>query len=354
MNYIPFLSGGVSFNPRTDIAPSAIQGKTILVTGGNAGLGKQSILEFVRQPASSLPSRIWLCSRSLERAQSAIDDISTAVQSSGVNPDFDASSIIKPLELDLTSFDSIKSAARVVLKESDRLDILMLNAGIMATATGVTAEGYEIQFGTNHLGHALLTKLLLPLLLKTARSAKGNDLPQPADGTPSTPPDVRVVILSSEGHRLTPLSGICFPTLKSNQSSIMTWQRYGQSKLANILFGKQLAAHYPDELTVVSLHPGAVNTELFNPFRDSGWVGWATTGFLKFFLSTVEDGARNQVWAATAPKEQVQSEEGKGKCGYFLPVGKKVGESGWAKDEELGRRLWEWTEGELEGQELEG
>ncbi|KAJ4376838.1 hypothetical protein N0V85_008998, partial [Neurospora sp. IMI 360204] len=270
MNYIPFLSGGVSFNPRTDIAPSAIQGKTILVTGGNAGLGKQSILEFVCQPASSLPSRIWLCSRSLERAQSAIDDISTAVQSSGVNPDFDASSIIKPLELDLTSFDSIKYAARTVLKESDRLDILMLNAGIMATATGVTAEGYEIQFGTNHLGHALLTKLLLPLLLKTAHSAKGNDLPQPADGTPSSPPDVRVVILSSEGHRLTPLSGISFSNLKSNQSSILTWQRYGQSKLANILFGKQLAAHYPDELTVVALHPGAVNTQLFHPFRDSG------------------------------------------------------------------------------------
>ncbi|EGO55194.1 hypothetical protein NEUTE1DRAFT_66636 [Neurospora tetrasperma FGSC 2508] len=352
MDYIPFLSGGVSFNPRTDIPSSALHGKTILVTGGNAGLGKQSILEFVRQPAASLPSRIWLCSRSLERAQSAIDDISAAVQSSGVNPDFDASSIIKPLELDLTSFDSIKSAARTVLAESDRLDILMLNAGIMAAATGVTAEGYEIQFGTNHVGHALLTKLLLPLLLKTARSAKGNDLPQPADGTPTAPPDVRVVVLSSEGHRLPPLLGINFATLKSDQSSMLTWQRYGQSKLANILFGKQLAAHYPEELTVVALHPGAVNTQLFHPFRNSGWIGWAVTGFLKFFLSTVEDGAKNQVWAATAPREQVQS-EGKGKCAYFLPVGKRVGESGWAKDEELASKLWQWTEGELEGQEVD-
>ncbi|KAK3388651.1 hypothetical protein B0T20DRAFT_364587 [Sordaria brevicollis] len=353
MNIIqPLIPGGVSFNPRKDIAPASIHGKTILVTGGNAGLGKQSILEFVRQPASSLPSRIWLCSRSLERAQSAIDDISAAVQASGVNPDFDASSIIKPLELDLTSFDSIKRAAKTVLSESDRLDILMLNAGIMATATGVTSEGYEIQFGTNHLGHALLTKLLLPLLLKTARSAKGNDLPQPSDGSPPLTPDVRVVILSSEGHRLTPLSGIAFDTLKSDQSPMLTWQRYGQSKLANILFGKQLAAHYPDELSVVSLHPGAVNTQLFHPFRDSGWFGWAATGVLKFFLSTVEDGARNQVWAATAPKEQIQEKDGKGGCGYFLPVGKRIGESGWAKDEELGKRLWEWTVRELEGQEV--
>lgn len=353
MNFIqPFLPGGVSFNPRTDIPPAAIHGKTILVTGGNSGLGKQSILEFVRQPASSLPSRIWLCSRSLERAQSVIDDISAAVQASGVNPDFDASSVIKPLELDLTSFDSIKRAANTVLTESDRLDILMLNAGIMATATGVTSEGYEIQFGTNHLGHALLTKLLLPLLLKTARSAKGNDLAQPADGSPPITPDVRVVILSSEGHRMTPLSGISFESLKSNQSSMLTWQRYGQSKLANILFGKQLAARYPDELTVVSLHPGAVDTQLFHPFRDSGWVGWAATGVLKFFLSTVEDGAKNQVWAATVPREQlVQKADGKGKCGYYLPVGKRIGESGWAKDEDLGRRLWEWTEKELEGQE---
>ena len=106
----------------------------------------------------------------------------------------------------------------------------------------------------------------------------------------------------------------------------------------------------------MALHPGAVNTQLFHPFRDSGLLGWATTGVMKFFLSTVEDGARNQVWAATAPREEVLPDEKEGKkggCGYFLPVGKRVGESGWAKDEELGRKLWEWTEGELEGVEVE-
>lgn len=116
----------------------------------------------------------------------------------------------------------------------------------MATPASTTAEGYEIQFGTNHLGHALLTKLLLPVLIKTAEE----------EGS-----DVRIINLTSGGEAFAPKGGIAFDELKSDMASHLTLRRYGQSKLANILFTKQLAKRYP-MIKSVAIHPGAVNTEL--------------------------------------------------------------------------------------------
>ncbi|KAG5807470.1 hypothetical protein H9Q74_008305 [Fusarium xylarioides] len=147
-----FWSKQQDFNSK-DI-PS-LEGKVILVTGATAGLGKESVLQF----AHHNPSRIYLCSRNLQKAQLAAQDIKQTVPSAS----------IRLLHLDLCSFASIKEAARIVLSESERLDILMLNAGTMFVPLDHTADGYEIQFGTNHMGHALLNKLLIPLLEKTAR-----------------------------------------------------------------------------------------------------------------------------------------------------------------------------------------
>ncbi|GAB1318104.1 Retinol dehydrogenase 12 [Madurella fahalii] len=322
------IRGGVAFNPVTDIPP--LNGKVILVTGGNAGLGKSAI----QQLAAHSPARIYLASRDASRAQSAIADITRAVPSAG--------SIIKPLSLDLTSFASIKAAAQEVLSESSRLDILMLNAGIMATPAATTQEGYEIQFGTNHVGHALLTTLLLPLLLRTASAQLQEG--QETGGRP----DVRVVVLTSMAHRFTAPGGIAFSTLKSAgpQNLYSTWARYGQSKLANILFAKELARRYP-QLTVVAVHPGVVNTNLMSPFSQQYLAARLALHAAGWILATPDQAVRQQLWAATA-KEGIESGE------YYHPVGVAGFASAWAKDEELARRLWEWTEKELEGQVVEG
>lgn len=174
-----FGGGGFSFEPQKDV-PS-LQGKVILVTGGNIGLGKQAILEYAQHG----PRQIWLAARNLDKAKAAADEIQSQA------PD----APIKLLRLDLESFESVNEAAKTFAAESDRLDILMLNAGIMASTPGLTEQGYAIQFGTNHMGHALLTKLLLPVLDKTAKSG--------------TDADVRVVSLSSTAHRMLPKGGSC-------------------------------------------------------------------------------------------------------------------------------------------------
>ena len=308
------MVGGVRFNPATDI-PS-LHGKVILVTGGNSGLGKQSVLELARHS----PAMIWLAARGEARAQAAIDDILKEVP--GAN--------LKPLDLDLASFESVKAAARRVLGESDRLDILMLNAGIMASPPGLTKDGYEIQFGTNHVGHALLTKLLLPQLLKTAEKPDS---------------DVRVVVLSSDGHKLAPRNGINFDDLKTPQAQLWKATRYGQSKLANILFSAELARRYP-QIKSISLHPGLVESNLSNPVAESSLLMrycFVPVSYYLFSVSAAE-GAKTQLWAAVSP----DAESGK----YYIPVGRGGTEQGKAKDEWLARRLWEWTEKELEGQEI--
>lgn len=298
----------IRFNPDKDI-PS-LDGKVILVTGGNVGLGKQAVLQFAKHH----PKQIWLASRSLEKASAAADEIKKQVAGAPVN--------IKPLVLDLTSFDSIKKAAATVLEESDRLDILMLNAGIMATAPGLTQEGYEIQFGTNHMGHAFLTKLLLPLLEKTAI---GNNA------------DVRVISLASYGHA-SAKGGISLETPKTLAENLTAYERYFQSKLANVLWARQLAKAYP-QLTVASIHPGVVQTQLMEGATGSpGYIKFLTKIGYKL-LATVEDGAKNQLWASVS--KDVKSGE------YYEPVGVggQVSEDG--KDDQQAKKLWDWTEKEL-------
>jgi NAD(P)-dependent dehydrogenase (short-subunit alcohol dehydrogenase family) len=318
-------SKSVAFEAEKDI-PS-LDGKVILVTGGNVGLGKQAVLEYARHN----PSLIWLGARSVQKANAAIDEIRQQV------PD----AAIQVLELDLSSFASIKKAAATVLSTSSRLDILMLNAGIMATPPGLTKDGYESQFGTNHMGHALLTKLLLPLLTKTATTTD-NALKQTHLPT-SAVADVRVISLSSDGHTMAPKGGIMFDTLKTDADALGALGRYGQSKLANVLWGRQLARAQP-QLTVAVVHPGVVQTQLME--RATG-VPAVVRGLTRVavgmnLLTPVDRGVRNQLWASVATEGLVSGE-------YYQPVGVGGKASAYGKDEELASKLWEWTEKELEG-----
>ncbi|KAL6710651.1 hypothetical protein ACN47E_007708 [Coniothyrium glycines] len=306
---------GKKFSPASDIG--SLDGKVILVTGGNAGLGKQTIAYL----SAHNPSRIYLAARTASKARDAIADIKSSVPN--------ACEIVH-LPLDLTSFSSIAEAATTFTARESRLDILINNAGIMATPYSTTKEGYEIQFGTNHMGHALLTKLLLPTMLETAK--------QPGA-------DVRIVTLSSSGHNLAVSKGIEFDQAALEKEQ--TWRRYGSAKLANILFAKEIAQRYPGQITSVALHPGVIITDLFSTFASNVflkvglWVYGIIGRVLPGHFSSPEGGALNTTWCATASKSELQS------GGYYKPVGVLNSGSKWARDKGLQKKLWEYTEEEF-------
>jgi len=203
---------GVSFNPTTDI-PS-LKGRVILITGANTGLGKQTALELAKHH----PSKLWMAARTVEKGNAAMKQVQAQ----------SAEACVKFLHLDLTSFDSIKRAAMKFLAETTRLDLLYLNASILGCPPDLTADGYEIQMGTNHLGHALLLKLLFPRLIETAS--------HPTDA------GVRVLSISSTGYKSVGPEGIQFPTLRTADSGVAPIMRYCQSKLANLLYACEIAA----------------------------------------------------------------------------------------------------------------
>lgn len=198
----------------------------------------------------------------------------------------------------------------------------------MAVPPALTKEGYEIQFGTNHVGHALFTKLLLPTLEKTAA--------QPGA-------DVRIVDLTSGGHRLAPAPGFDPDFVRTDMASYSTWRRYGVSKLANILFTVELAKRYP-AIKCAAVHPGGVATNLSDTFFGSApWYLKTPLGVLKplvpYLTSSPEQGALTQLWAATGK----DVESGK----YYEPVAVQKPGSTYAQDEKLAEKLWDWTEAEL-------
>ncbi|KAF5606562.1 alcohol dehydrogenase Bli-4 [Fusarium subglutinans] len=251
------MTKGVSFSPDKDIPD--LSGKVILVTGGNTGLG----FEVIYQLSKHKPKHIYLAARSEEKANEAIKTLREKHPNAGP---------ITFFQLDLGSFASIKAAAASFRSMSDRLDILINNAGIMA-------------FGTNHLGPALFTTLLLPTLKATA--------------TIST--DARVIFLSSELENMAPKNSYLLDELKTTLSKFSTWTRYGQSKLAAVHYAQALANHNPD---------------------------------LKV------EGTLNHLWTATSPDV---------KSGVFsFPVGVQGKGSSLSKNSKLRDQLWEWTQKELE------
>ncbi|KAF3761758.1 NAD(P)-binding protein [Cryphonectria parasitica EP155] len=302
---------GITFNPATDI-PS-LEGKVILITGTNCGLGKQAALELARHK----PAMIWMTARNAEKGQEAADDVVRQVPGAAVTF----------VQLDLASFESIKKAVKTVLAKSSRLDVLMLNAGLMGAAPALTAEGYEIHMGTNHIGHALLLRLLTPLLLETAAAH----------------PDTRVVTVASAAFKHVGPEKIQFDTLKSLEG-VKPVPRYLQSKTANLLYTQGLAQKYP-ALVFVSVDPGEVETQLFKREPADEQMRWVQTEVAPKLWKPVEEGVKNQLWAATAPVASLVSGRHYEPVGKYEPVGLML-------DAELAKDVWNWTEKELEGQQL--
>jgi NAD(P)-dependent dehydrogenase (short-subunit alcohol dehydrogenase family) len=300
-----------SFNPAT--AVPSLAGKVVIVTGGNIGLGKETILQLAKHN----PQRIYMASRSESKALAAIKEIKSSLPK-------DAHTTIEYLQLDLSDLKSVKAAAQTFSSSNTRLDLLILNAGIMATPPSRSSTGHDLQLATNHLGHFLLTKLLLPTLQKTASEPNA---------------DVRVISLSSEAFNMSPaLPVIMSPDLASKGP----WARYGASKAANILFAAEFARRYP-AIKAVSVHPGLIKTQLYEPSGSTSnfivrnainWIG-------PLMFVDVPRGAQNQLWAAAGSKR------GDLKDGaYYTPVG-KLQSNKWAGDAAGGKTFWEWTEGEL-------
>ncbi|KAJ3343880.1 hypothetical protein HDU93_005163 [Gonapodya sp. JEL0774] len=312
------------FNPARDM-PS-LSGKCILITGGTAGLGKDVVLALAK--IQNPPSRVYFTGRAVSTDKAA------AVETEFLDAlPLQAKSTSKAVFVpcDLASLANVKQAAGLLvtyLQENDpaatppRLDVVICNAGIMAVPPSVTKDGFEIQFGTNYMGHALLVKLLLSNLV----AAKG-----------------RIVSVTSQGQGFADIipGGIAFSSLLSEQTGsgfgfLGTWKKYGQSKLANVLFAREIARRYPD-VTAISIHPGVVNTGLVS-----------TLGFWNNLLVKVgarfnspEDGIKNHLWAIGSEKSAVKN------GGYYEPVGEPGRKTRYNEDSELAAKLWDWTEKEL-------
>ena len=274
---------------------------------GNNGLGFASVYQLAKHGA-----HVYMGARTPSKAEAAIEKIKEEVPNANITF----------LELDLASLESVQLAVETFNSSSDRLDILMNNAGVMALPAGTTKDGFEIQFGTNHIGHFLLTKLLMPNLKRTIKGSN----------------DVRIVNLSSTGHQMTTSGGLDLDAALTDMASFLTWVRYGQSKLANILFTRELAKRYPD-IKSMSVHPGGIDTGLPLGFQNSHpWLAFIASP-VKLLLKTPQQGALTQLFAATSPKAKSGQ--------YYVPTAVENAGSKYSQDEKLAQQLWAWTENEL-------
>lgn len=195
----------------------------------------------------------------------------------------------------------------------------------MAEPFGLTEDGFETQFGTNHVGHFLLTKLLLLTLQRTSEKEDS---------------DVRVISVASMAWQMAPprvSTALSLMTSAAAQKESNRWTKYGISKAANILFAAELARLYP-RITAVSVHPGVILTGLYDACRQMNpVVTYGLTAASPFFTGE-ETGALNHLWAAGIEKHKLTNGE------YYTPVGVKGWNNPFAHDVEAGKELWEWTD----------
>jgi len=272
----------------------SLAGRTILLTGCTAGLGRETLRVLSLRGAKVIGT-----ARTLEKARAACD---AAGAGRAV-----------PLACELSDPVSVRACVAEVLRRGERLDAIVCNAGIMALPTAERVHGIELQLFTNHVGHFLLVTGLLDALAEEGR----------------------VVVVSSDAHWRAPKGGVLLDDLGAQQS-YSPWGHYGQSKLANILFARELARRFAGtRRTANALHPGVIRTELGRHMPPVARVALAIAGPL--VLKTIPQGAATETWLAVHPGAAGAT------GGYWADCNPAPSRSE-ASDPTLAARLWEVTE----------
>ena len=277
-------------------------GKTVVITGGNSGIGKAAAMALAKADA-----RVVITARNEQRGRDAVADIIKATGS-------------KQVELslfDLADLSSVRAGAAEILERCPRIDVLLNNAGLILSERRVSADGYESTFAINHLGPFLLTELLRERLTASAPS--------------------RIVNVASAAHNFA-RRGMVFDDLMAEQS-YKPMEVYGRSKLANILFTTELAKRLEGTgVTVNSLHPGSVATGYARDGDTTGFMAWGVKVYALLPISlTPEKGARTSVYLCSSP-------EVVGVSGRYFAKCKEKTPSANARDKAAATRLWEVSE----------
>jgi len=268
-------------------------GKTALVTGCNSGIGKETLRVLAMRGA-----HVIAAARTLDKARAACDSVEGKTT---------------PVACELSEPASVRACAAEVIALGKPLDAIICNAGIMALPKLQQKHGYELQFFTNHIGHFILVTSLLDTL-----SDKG-----------------RVVMVSSDAHNGAPREGIQLDNL-SGERGYGPWTAYGQSKLANLLFAKQLAKRLAGTgKTANSLHPGVIHTNLARSMNPIAKGALAIAGPL--VLKSAAEGAATQCYLAVHPNVQ-------GVSGEYFADSNVSKSSGKGRDGALAEKLWEVSE----------
>jgi NAD(P)-dependent dehydrogenase (short-subunit alcohol dehydrogenase family) len=301
------------FESTTDdvIAGRDLTGKVAIVTGASSGLGRETA-----RALASAGCEVYLAGRDEEKLAAAVAEIVAT----------NAGARVDSVRLDLTSLEQVRQFAEDFLARHDRLHLLINNAGVMNTPFEHTTDGFELQFGTNHVGHFLLTCLLAPALLRD--------------------PPSRIVNLSSGGHMI---SDIVWDDPNFERRPYDPFSSYGQSKTANVLFTVELEHRLAGRgVHAYAVHPGLVGTELGRYMTPELWSQLKERAKKGGGLPTrksLEQGAATTVWAATAPG----IEEAGGS--YLADCQVSDQYAPWARDPTSAARLWTLTE-ELVGQQF--
>ncbi|MEY2460398.1 MAG: retinol dehydrogenase 12 [Acidimicrobiaceae bacterium] len=278
-----------------------MNGKTVVITGANVGIGKETAVGLATMGAT-----VVLACRNRTKAAAAAHEIRTRSESDDVHL----------VDLDLADLDSVTACAKEILDKFERLDVLINNAGLQLKKRSTTKQGFETTFGVNHLGHFHFTNLLLDRIRASA----------PA----------RIVNLSSIGHNFA-RGGLPWDDLQHDITRYTANGAYCESKLANVLFTRELAKRLPvDEVTANACHPGAVRSQ----FGSSEDMGRFYGTFMKvggLFLISPKSGARTSIYLATSPDVE-------GKTGGYYVRRKLHSGSKQSRDEDAARRLWAVSE----------
>jgi NAD(P)-dependent dehydrogenase (short-subunit alcohol dehydrogenase family) len=299
-----------------------LEGKRVLVTGVSAGLGIETARALVAHGADVVGA-----ARDLEKAKRATTEVSKAAKESGAR--------FELIELDLASLKSVRTAADKLLADGRLFDVVIANAGVMATPLGKTADGFETQFGTNHLGHFVFVNRIAKLI---------------KDGG-------RLVNLSSSGHRF---SNVDLSDPNFETTSYEPFLGYGRSKTANILFAVEFDRRHRDRgVRAVAVHPGGIVTELARHMPEGAIEAWvqqvqdqrAAVGEPPFEFKSIPQGAATSVWAGVV----ASADEVGGKYCEDCQVGELIaadspvsaiskGVRGYALDPESAKALWRKSE----------